>query len=234
MKTIGIAAVLAVVAWATSVMGSGIRDQQISAEEIVARSIEALGGAQRIASWETLRIRYRLPDHNGSALQEIRRPNNWRTSSAVFDGERAARLPRPGSGGSDEVELIPEDEWKDFEMDVAWFVPAFLDHTAEYTGTDSVVGHQVYKLEVSLPLGARMTYYIDATDFVILKVAADATVHERYFHYERLFSNHRNVDGILFPWAFTYPGRQNQVLTGWVEGIEVDVLLPQEHFRIPG
>lgn len=231
MKPHGIISIMAILFVSALASGDRVRAQQIDADEIVARSIEAMGGAERIGSWETLRIRYNLPDHEGTSQTEIRRPNLFRAGRLVFDGERAAMLPR---SAGEEVEMIPAEEWKDFELDIAWSVPAFLDYPAEYLGPDSVVGHETYKLGVSLPLGAHITYYIDANTFMILKAASDFTIRGNDYHWERLFTNHRKVDGILFPWAFTYPGRQGEVLTAWVEEVEVNPALPAEHFRIPG
>ena len=69
---------------------------------------------------------------------------------------------------------------------------------------------------------------------MILKAASDFTIRGNDYHWERLFTNHRKVNGILFPWAFTYPGRQGEVLTAWVEEVEINPALPREHFGIPG
>ena len=236
MKAVRVVPLSVAVTMGALALGQDLPAQEISATEIVARSIEAMGGADRIGNWETLRIRYNLPDHEGISQTEIRRPNLFRAGRLVFDGERAAILAPPGAegGGDSSVEMIPAEEWKDFELDIAWSVPAILDYPAEYLGTDSVLGHETYKLGVSLPLGADITYYIDAATFMILKAASDFTIRGNDYHWERLFTNHREVDGILFPWAFTYPGRQGEVLTATVEEVVINPPLPREHFRIPG
>ena len=121
MKGFSMVRQLAIVTLGALALGQELPAQEISTSEIIARSVEAMGGAERIENWETLRIRYNLPDHEGTSLTEIRRPNLFRA-----------------------------------------------------------------------------------------------------------------VDGILLPWAFTYPGRQGEVLTAWVEEVEVNPPLPGEHFRIPG
>jgi hypothetical protein len=213
--------ILAILAVASLLPDPGLRGQETTAEEVVTRAIETMGGEERIRRWETIRIQYNLPDHEGSSVTEIRRPNLFRAGRLVFDGERAARLPAPGAEGQG-PEMIPAEEWKDFELDIAWTVPAFLDHPTEYLGTDSVLGHLTHMLEVSLPLGATITYYVDAENYMVLKAASDFTLRGTSYHWERLFTNHREVDGILLPWAFTYPGRQGEVLTAAVEKIQVD------------
>ena len=227
----------AVVAVTVAVAGlcpsPGLRGQEITADDVVARAIEAMGGEERIGRWATIRIQYSLPDHNGTSVTEIRRPNLFRAGRLVFDGARAARLPAPGAVGEG-PEMIPAEEWKDFELDIACTVPAFLDYPAEYVGTASVLGHRTLVLEVTLPLGATIVYHVDAETYMVLKAAADFTIRGNAHHWERLFTNYREVDGILFPWAFTYPGRQGEILTASVDEIQVDTPLPPEHFQIQG
>jgi hypothetical protein len=78
------------------------------------------------------------------------------------------------------VPLVSPDaeEWKDFGIDIAYFIPAVGDCAARYEGTDSVVGRRTHKLAVDLPLGDRMTYSIGASGYLLVKVERATPVQE--------------------------------------------------------
>lgn len=50
---------------------------------------------------------------------------------------------------------------RDLELDIAFAFPAFFDYPAEYLGREMVDGAESDKLAVTLPLGVRMTYFVD-------------------------------------------------------------------------
>ena len=125
----------------------------ITAEHLVEECAQAMGGMEKIDGLETMRTAQHWPDH-GIIRYEIKRPNLVKMGDdLVFDGERAAWL----TG-----ELVPEEEWKDFEMDIGWYVPAFFDYPAEYLGTEVIDNIETHILRVTLPLGAVMTYNLDS------------------------------------------------------------------------
>jgi len=145
--------------------------------------------------------------------------------SLVWNGSYCVLLNPPGP--------VPEEEWKDNEIDIVWYFPAFFDYPAEYLGVQTVNGVQTYRVEVTLPLGAVMTYYIDVETDLVLKAAADFTLYEEAHHAERAYSDYRTVDGLLYPHKFTYPGRDgNSRLTATIEKLEINLPL-EGRFTIP-
>jgi hypothetical protein len=131
------------------------------------------------------------------------------------------------------VTPIPEEEWKDNEIDIAWYFPAFFDYEAEYLGAQVVDGVQTYKVEVTLPLGAVMTYYIDVGTDLVLKAAADFTLYGEAHHAERVYSDYRAVNRLVYPHKFTYAGRDGTTrLTATIERLEINLPL-EGRFTIP-
>lgn len=194
-------------------------------EEIVDACAEAMGGAEVIEGLQTLRITQSWPDH-GTLHTEIRRPNMERLGeSLVWNGSYCVLL--------DSLETIPEEEWKDNEIDIAWYFPAFFDYPAEYLGAQIVNGVQTYKVEVTLPLGAVMTYHIDVETDLVLKAAADFTIYGEAHHAERVYSDYRTVGRFVYPHKFTYAGRDGTTrLTATIERLEINLPL-EGRFSIP-
>lgn len=229
---VGLAAVTLGV-WAAVNVAVGAETQ--SASEIVARCADAMGGMEAIQAVATLRVAAVYPDHGaGPIVSEIKRPNLIRTRWTVFDGHRGALLARTGKDGQPlPPELIPADELKDFEVDVAWVIPAFFEHPADYLGVEAVDGREAHVLRVGLPLGATMTYFVDRDTSLVVKAAADVELRGTKYHMERAFSDHEPAGGVLFPRTFTYPGRHGETQHGSIAAIQVNVALPQDSFRLP-
>lgn len=202
-----------------------IQPRYDNVEEIVEACAEAMGGTEIIEDLQTLRITQNWPDH-GVLLTEIRRPNMERLGeSLVWNGSYCALLNSP--------EPIPEEEWKDNEIDIAWYFPAFFDYPAGYLGVQTVNGVQTYKVEVTLPLGAIMTYYIEVETDLVLKAAADFTLYGDAHHVERVYSDYKSVGGFIYPHKFTYAGRDGvSRLTATIEKLEINLPL-EGRFSIP-
>ena len=204
----------------------------MTAERLIDECAQAMGGIESIDSLETMRLAQRYPDHAGLIRYEIMRPNRLRMGdSLVFDGEQASWLPGMNTDGT---LLVPQEEWKDFEVDIAWYIPAFLDYPAEYLGMETVDSTETHILQVTLPLGGVLTYNLDAQTYLVHRAAADVVLYGEEYHPERTYSDYRMVDGILYPHAFTYVGRDGvEVLTATMESLEFNVPLDEERFSVP-
>ena len=212
--------------------------QAVTARDVVEACAEAMGGRERIDALRTLRLRYTLPDHGGSqSVTQIMRPNLIRLGDAVvYDGERAAFLvpgteddPAPRLG-----EIVDPEEYVDFEIDVGRYFPTFFDYPAQYQGVEFVAGIETHKLFVLLPLGGRMTYYIDAETHLPLKVDYGMTMYGREYRGERFYGDYREVKGVRFPHAYSYfSPHWRQMLWIEMDEVEIDAPMPEDLFRIP-
>jgi len=213
-------AVAAVIAGRTCVATTA----PMTAERLIDECARAMGGVEKIEAFETMRFAQRFPDHARPVHYEIKRPNCVRMGDElVFDGTRAAWL----TG-----ELVPEGEWKDFEVDIAWYIPAFFDYASDYLGTETLDGIETHRLQVVLPLGAIMTYSLDAETYLVLKATALFRIGDSEHHSERTYSDYRLQDGLLYPYACTYEGRTG-VFTATMVTLEFNVPLDDARFAVP-
>ena len=214
--------------------------QQPTAERIVARTAEAMAGAGGIEDLKTLRIRMVYADHDYPVVSELSRPNRMRTEGVgsyvlVFDGERAAFLESPPAedGTAQGPALVDSRYLGDLELDIAFVFPAFFDHSSEYLGREVAEGVETHKLSVTLPLGVRTTYFIDAESYLPLKVVADVTVDGTEYHPGRVFSDYEDQGGMMYPRTVTYWWMADEVETAVVDLVEVNVPLGEDRFMIP-
>jgi hypothetical protein len=211
------------------------------AASIIAKCAEAMGGATKITNIRALRAEVVYPDHDASAiLHEIRRPNLIRTERpgeyvAIFDGRRGAMLKYdPAKPGQPPVpQDLPPEAGRGFETDLVWFFPGFFDFPAEYAGIVDLNGTKCYKRVVTLPLGTRAEYVVDARTYMVKTIAVDETYQGQTFHMQREWLDFKSVQGINYPSRMTYPGRDGKTATAELKKIEFNPVLGEDRFKIP-
>jgi hypothetical protein len=218
----------------------GMEGEAPTAERIVARVASAMTAGSEIEDLKTLRIRMVYADHEYPVVTEIRRPNRMRTEGVgnyvlVFDGERGAFLESPPAedGTPQDPALVDSRYLRDLELDIAFAFPAFFDYPAEYLGRELVNGVESDKLGVTLPLGVRMTYFVNTESHLPVRVLADVTVDGTEYHPGRAFSDYEDWGGLMYPRTVTYWWMPDGVETAVVESVEVDVPLGEDRFDIP-
>lgn len=238
-------ACLAVAAGQATAGGSGQADVPapvvaagpLTAEQVVARCAEALGGAGKLAAVKTMRFKATYSGDERVYTIDVKRPNRFRHEAdfvLVFNGTRAGFLKGapPKDGKDPGPQLVEAESWMDFEVDLAFTFPAFLDYPATYPGPATLDGKDVHQLVVALPLGTRMTYLLDATTFLPVKMVADVPFGAEVYHPERVVGDYRETGGVLFPRSFTS--------TGWgpkgnatIVSVDVNIPLADARFEMP-
>jgi len=215
--------------------------EQTEVASIIAKCAEAMGGPAKIKAVRTLRLEVVYPDHDASAvLHEIRRPNMIRTErpgeyGAIFDGRRGAMLKHdPAKPGQPPVpQDLPAEAARGFEIDLVWFFPSFFDFPATYAGIVESNGAKCHKLVVTLPLGTRAEYLVDAKTYMVKTIAVDETYQGQTFHMEREWLDLKSVQGIIYPNRMTYPGRSGKTATAELKKIEFNPVLSEDRFKVP-
>lgn len=211
--------------------------EPLTAGQVVARCAEALGGAGRLAAVRTMRFKVTYPGDARVYTIDVKRPDHFRHEAdfiLVFNGTRAGFLEGapPKDGKDPGPQLVEAETFKDFEVDLAFTFPAFLDYPATSRGLETLDGKEVHALVVALPLGTRMTYLLDAATFLPVKMVADVPFGGETYHPERVVGDYRETGGVLFPRSFTS--------TGWGTGgnatvvsVEVNIPLDDARFEMP-
>jgi hypothetical protein len=216
-------------------------------DEIVAKHLEARGGASRIAAIESLRMTAKARAQGGReavVVREVKRPDRFRlefTSQGVtgvyaYDGEQGWRV-SPFDGEFEPETMRPEGGRA--AIDGGEIGGPLADwrakgHLVELVGRESLEGREAWKLKVTLKNGDARYLYLDARSFLQLRTEAPRTVAGRPIEVEATYGDYQKTAGVLFPREITIgvKGRPPR-LTILVQSVEVNPVLDDARFRMP-
>lgn len=224
--------------------------QNLSADDIVARHLQARGGAARVRAIETVVYRnglYREPGYEGSgkAFMAMARPYYKIVSDPMdtaadfregYDGSAWEWYRDPGivvrtvgaANAASRHNLDPDGPFSDYRS---------KGTTIERAPDDIVGGLPAYGIFLTLRDGQRSLYLIDKETFLISAARKAAPIHAfgAPVSSEERVSDYRSVNGVLFPFRSTEveiaTGRElNSMVWG---SIETNRKLPREWFSPP-
>lgn len=235
---LGAAAIAAIVAVPVSAQ---------TADEIVARNLEAKGGAAKLKAIQSIRMTGKMlvgPGIEAPIVLELKRPRAMRmdisiqgmTITQAYDGKMGWML-NPMSGRTD-PEPMPNEAMKLVEEQADMDGP-FVDYkdkgnTIELLGKEKVEGADCYKLKVTLKSGDTRVYYIDAEHYLEVKQESKTNVRGTDVESDTIVGDWKEVDGLMFPFSIDsgQPGGQmRQKMT--VEKIEVNPTIDDARFTMP-
>jgi outer membrane lipoprotein-sorting protein len=210
-----------------------------SVDDIVARSVEARGGMEKIKSVESMRMSGSalLNDQIQAAVRIIsKRPNltrlemdvNGMTLVQAFDGKTAWGLNPfvPGQG----PQAAPENQSRELrehtDMDGLLVDYKAKGRTVELDGAEDVAGSPAWKLKVTLKDGGADYVYLDTKSFLMVKSASE------HVGVTVLLGDYRTVDGLVLPFRIEQsagPGSVKMTLSR----IETNVAVDDSQFRMP-
>ena len=201
-------------------------------DEVVQRCIGAMGGQERFDALRTLRLTMYWPGH-GMLYADYERPNRCSLGQhreVVWDGDRAAMMSVDVNGSRSCRMPVPEGDLVDFEVEMGWYVPAFLDYPASHVGSATLDNGEMEVLEVTLPRGGVLTYYINAETNLIDTVKATFVMYDKEYQSERSFGDYRERGGILYPFSFTHTSMDGNRVDVLLLSLSLDVEFPEGHF----
>jgi hypothetical protein len=185
----------------------------ITADEIVAKNVEARGGAAALASLKSLRRTGRLIFPGQSllvTLSDVReRPGRIRqeatfqglTQIQAFDGEKGWQV-QPFEGRKDPA-LMSEDDAKPFrlsaDLDGPFVNAKAKGHALEYLGTEDVDGTLAHKLRVRLKWGGDVTVWIDPDTWMVIRDLQTTFVRGAEQQNETDYGDYEKVGGVFVP-----------------------------------
>jgi outer membrane lipoprotein-sorting protein len=221
--------------------------QAQSADEIVERYLETIGGAEKWQSMQSMRV-------SGNALQMgmtfpftmiSMRPNMNKVTAEVmgkqfidaFDGKEGWSL-NPFMGGPDAQKKTEEESkeaaFESFENDFINYKEK--GYRVELEGTEEIEGAQCYKLLLVKGEGREQHYFIDAQDYVpILVRSYPQSGPMKGQAAETYFSDYQEVDGVLVSFSMEQRVGGQVVLQMVSEKYEFNPSdLKAEAFAFPG
>lgn len=218
-----------------------------TAEELVARNLQARGGADKIRAIQSLKMTGHL--QAGPMTLQFSRvakaPNLLRDSVTVqgmteieaYDGSSGWKI-SPFEGRKD-PELLGDDDLRGVVEDADFYGPLVdyqrKDNRIEFLGRDTLDGDDVYRLKVTLANGDIIYYYLDPDTYLEIRTERvqfiRGAVRETYTD----LGSYKQVAGVYFPFAIEQgskddPGGGAKVV---FEKIEANVPVQADQFQMP-
>lgn len=176
----------------------------LTAQDILIRHIQALGGPEKISSLKTVRIRQTTSAQNQDVQQMLYIiPGEGIRSELNAMGTDIIVVARADSGwqvnpalyGNQKPVSLPASQVKSIRAQADLFGPLVnaqaKGHTVTYEGDEKVDGDLCYKLTVTTLLGNQYTTFVSQTSNMLHKMTLKSS--------ELYYLNYKNVEGYLFP-----------------------------------
>jgi hypothetical protein len=185
----------------------------LTAAELVAKNIEAKGGAAALQSVKSLRREGRLIVNGGrfvlDLLETKQRPESIRTEISMqglsqvqaYDGKEGWRI--DPFGGRKDPERMPADDVREYAEDAS-IDGVLADASAaglpiEYLGTEDIDGTDAHKLKVTRKDGGVQYVYLDPDYFLEIRVESQRTVRGVKRTSVTEYGNYEKVGGVFWP-----------------------------------
>ena len=218
-----------------------------TAEEIVAKYIKTVGGAEKIQAVKTLR---KMGIFNGGGgfeapiLEENKRANMVRqefslqglTAVNAYDGKTGWKI-EPWQGKKD-PEPLGEEETKQILEDSDFDGPLVnyqqKGNTIEFVGMEPVEGTDAFKLKVTLASGDVRYYFMDTDYYVPIKIETKRMIRGAEREYETSLGDYKEVNGWYMPFSVesNVKGNSNRAKVTY-QKIEANVPMDDARFRMP-
>ncbi len=189
--------------------------KQMTVDQLVAKNIEAKGGAKAVHDLQTVKLTGKMLVNQGQmefGVTELKKaPGSVRSEFSVqgmtmvqaFDGTNGWKI-SPFQGRKD-PEKMSADETKSLIED-AQIAGPLVDwkekgNTVEYLGTEDVEGTQAHKLKVTRKNGDVNYVYLDPEFFLEIRVLSQRTEHGAQVETETDLSDYEKVNGVFLPMA---------------------------------
>jgi Outer membrane lipoprotein-sorting protein len=215
-------------------------------DEVIASSVRARGGMEKLKSVRTLRISAKtlFGDIQVPVVQINKRPDKVREEASLqgltqvqaYDGSSGWMI--DPFGGRKDPQRMSEDDSKSLVVDADLDHPIVdykeKGHTAELVGHDSVEGTDCYKIKLTLKNGDIFVYYLDADSYLELKLETQMKIRGTIQENETYYGDYEQVDGIYYPFAVE-TGRKGETFRQktTVEKVEINTPLEDAFFVMP-
>lgn len=218
-----------------------------TADELVAKNIQAHGGLDKIKAINSIRMTASLDASGFKAAvgQEQKRPDFVRQTFTVqgmtqiqaYDGSTAWQI--SPFGGRKDPELLGEEETRGMVEDADFDGPlvdaAAKGNKVEYLGMDQVDGDDAYKLKCTLKNGDIFYYYLDPDSYLEIKVEKQRFIRGAVRESATVLGAYKAVNGVMFPFSIASGPKNNPDAGGriTVQKIEVNVPVDDKQFKMP-
>jgi hypothetical protein len=218
-----------------------------TADEIIAKYIKTIGGAEKIEAIKTLRRTGKFTGGGGFEaifIKENKRPQMTReefliqgmTGVTAYDGKTGWKI-QPWQGKKD-AEPLGEDELKGIQESADFDGPLInyrqKGNKVEFAGAEPVEGTDAFKLKVTLKNGDVRYYFMDTDYYVPIKIEYKMMVRGAEQELESSLGDYKEVAGVYLPHSIEsgVKGSPNRTQITF-EKIEANVALDDSKFKQP-
>jgi len=222
--------------------------QQPTIDQLVAKNIEAKGGAEALRALQSLRLTGKLLVRQGQIelryVETRKRPDKVRSEASLqgmaavqaFDGSEGWKISPfqgrkdPEKMSADDVKQIVENSEIDGPL-VDWQAKG---STVEYLGTEDVDGTAAHKLKVVRKNGDVSFVYLDPDHFLEIRIVTQRTQHGAQIEEEIDLGDYEKINNVFVPFSVESgskgdPDKQKTV----IESAEGNVPVDDAIFRFP-
>ena len=218
-----------------------------TADELVAKNLQAKGGVDKIKSIKSLRMVGRM-DQGSLKLdvgQEAKVPDLLRetftfqgmTGIEAYDGNIAWRV-SPFEGRKD-PEMMGEDDSRELIEDADFYGP-LVDYQqkgnkVEYLGHDTVDGDDALRLKLTLKNGDIIYYLLDPDTFLEIRTERQTFIRGSIRESVQELGSYKQVNGVYYPFSVDSGPKSNPNARARVtfSSIEANVDIPDSQFKMP-
>lgn len=219
-----------------------------TAEDVIAKYVEARGGLAKIRSIQSERVSGTIvfsPTVQGPFVVERERPLKMhmeitlgdQTFIRVYDGKSAGWVYNPFTANP-AVEPMNANDLRSI-LDEADFEGPFIDYkakgnTVEFAGKTTLEGKPAYKLKVINKNGDVTYFFFDAATYFLIRFDGTRKIDDKDVLSQTSFRNYREVNDLQYPFlveSYTPSTGESQKIIA--DKIEVNISISESRFRRP-
>lgn len=218
-----------------------------TADELVAKNLQAKGGIDKIKAIKSSRMTGNF-DSGGlkATVGELsKRPDMVKESFSLqgmtqvqaYDGSSGWQI--SPFGGRKDPEMLGEDDVRGLAEDADFDGP-LVDAQAkgnkiEYMGHDQVDGDDAYKLKVTLKNGDIFYYYLDPDTYIEIQIEKQQFIRGSVRESVTVLGSYKPVNGVMYPYFIESGPKNNPDARGkiTVTKMETNVPIEDSEFKMP-
>jgi len=218
-----------------------------TAEELVAKNLQAKGGVDKIKAIKSMRLtgNFDAGGFKATVGELSKRPEMVRetftlqgmTQVQAYDGSSGWQI--SPFGGRKDPEMLGEDDVRGLAEDADFDGP-LVDAQAkgnkiEYLGHDQVDGDDAYKLKVTLKNGDIFYYYLDPDTFIEIQILKQQFIRGSVRESVTMLGSYKPVNGVMYPFFIESGPKNNPDQRGkiTVTKMEANVPIEDSEFKMP-
>lgn len=214
-------------------------------DELIKKNLDARGGVQKVKAIKSVKVTAKIIQQGVEIpiVIQQKRPGMVR-ADVTFQGKSQTMAYDGQSGwktdpfqGSPDPEKIAGDDLKEAEeqadMDGSLVDYKEKGHKVELVGKEDMEGTPVYNLKLTLKNGDVRNIYLDAENYLELKVSMKRKTPGGEIEVDQYVGNYKPVNGVLYPFSLETKVKGQTASQITFEKIELDVPIDDSIFKMP-